>query len=249
VGADSIKFPYGQFQAALSTILFSVSSDETRPTLTGLLFIIREKETVLVSTDGFRLSQKKIEMKGFNEEKKVIIPKGTLSELSRISGGENIEFSFKKSDNQVILGVENVVMSSRIIEGDFPDFEKIIPKKTSFKVNADKEDLLRNIKLASVFARDSANVVKMRFIDGAMEIDAESQQYGNQKGKIDVKIDGPLEKGYTIAFNYRFLEEFLNCIESDNVQMEFSESNDPALFLDPRDNNYLHIIMPVRIQD
>lgn len=249
VGVESIKFPYDDFQSALSKVLFSVSADETRPTLTGVLFIIKENETVLVSTDGFRLSQEKLSLKGFSDEKKVIIPKGILSELSRITGGEDVEFSFKKADNQVVLGIGNVVMSSRVIEGEFPDFEKIIPKKTTFKVNSDKHELLRNIKLASVFARDSANVVKMEFNKGSLEIKAESQQYGNQKGKVDVKIDGSSDKKFTIAFNYRFLEDFLNSIQSEDVQMEFSEPNDPALFLDPKDNSFLHIIMPVRIQE
>lgn len=249
VGAESLKFPHESFQSSLSKILYSVSSDETRPTLTGVLFIIKNSETIMVSTDGFRLSQKKMKLKGFGEEKRVIVPKGILSELIRIIGGEELEFSFKKTDNQVIFGVENVVMSSRIIEGDFPDFEKIIPQKTSLKVNADKEDLLRNIKLASVFARDSANVVRLELDKNSLEIRAESQQFGNQKGRVDVKLDGMTDKKFTIAFNYRFLEEFLNSVESDDVQIEFSDPNDPALFLDPKDSDYLHIIMPVKIQE
>jgi DNA polymerase-3 subunit beta len=249
VGADSIIFPYESFQSALSKILYSVSTDETRPILTGVLFIIKSDETILVSTDGFRLSQKKLKLKGFSEEKRVIIPKATLSELVRVTGGDEIEFSFKKTENQVILGLENVVMSSRVIEGDFPDFEKIIPKKTSLKMDADKEELLRNIKLASVFAKDSANVVKLEFDKDYLEVKAESQQYGNQKGRVDIKLDGYLDKKFTIAFNYRFLEEFLSCCQGEDVQMEFSDSNDPALFLDPKDSNYLHIIMPVKIQE
>ncbi len=248
LGAESIKFPFEGFKNSLSRVLFSVSNDETRPVLTGILMILKDGEVVLVSTDGFRLSQKKIKIKGNTVEKKIIIPKNTLSELARISGGVDFEFSVKKADNQIVLGISNVIMASRIIDGEFPDFEKIIPKETKFKVLVDKDELLRTIKLASVFAKDSANVVKLSINDKTMEVTAESNQSGTQKGKVDIKVTGSLEGKFEIAFNYRFLEEFLNAIDSDEVQIEFSDPNSPVLFLDLKDTEYLHIIMPVRLQ-
>lgn len=248
IGAGSLKLPLEEFKNSLSKVLFSVSNDETRPVLTGLLFIVKEKETILVATDGFRLSQKKLKMDGNQEEKRIIVPKNTLSELARIGGEKEIEFAIKKSENQIIFAVSNVIMASRIIDGEFPDFEKIIPKESKFKVSLDKEEMLRTIKLASVFARDSANVVKLEIGKDTLEVSAESQQYGNQKGKVDIKTDGKIEDKFTIAFNYRFLEEFLNSVENDEVQIELSDSNSPALFLDPKDASYLHIIMPVRLQ-
>ena len=212
--------------------------------------IVKKGELVMVSTDGFRLSREKIkiEEKG-EEEKRFIIPKSILSEILRIQGDENIEFLYKKMDSQVVFATSSVTLSSRVIEGEFPDFEKIIPKDTKIKINADKYEFARTVKLASVFAKDSANVVKLQISKGDVEIVAESQQYGSQKGKFDIKGEGVGETDkFQIAFNYRFLEEFLSACESEDVQAEFSDPNSPSLFLDSKDENFIHIIMPVRLQ-
>jgi DNA polymerase-3 subunit beta len=251
VGAKSIKIPSDHLKSALSKILFSVSNDETRPALTGVLTIFGSK-TFFVATDGFRLSQKEIKIetkkdKSDNEEK-IIIPKAVLGELPRMLTGDGVDFSFSKKDNQVVFGFANTILSSRVIEGEFPDFKKIIPKDTKIKVNLDKEEFLRGVKLSSVFARDSANVVKLAVNNSFIEISAESSQSGSQKTKVDAKVDG-LSTKFVIAFNYRFLEDFFGSVEADDVTIEFSEPSAPALFLDPKDSNFLHIIMPVRLQD
>jgi DNA polymerase-3 subunit beta len=104
--------------------------------------------------------------------------------------------------------------------------------------------------LASVFAKDSANVVKISIKNDRIEIFAESQSSGSQKNQVDAKVDSIKDyKGdFLIAFNYRFLEDFLNAVKSEDVQIEVSDPNAPALFLDPKDTNFLHIIMPVRLQ-
>ncbi|OGM24223.1 DNA polymerase III subunit beta [Candidatus Woesebacteria bacterium RIFCSPHIGHO2_01_FULL_39_17] len=250
VGVDVLKIPSKEILDALICTLFAVSSDETRPVLTGVLMIVKDSNLTMVATDGFRLSQKKISIGKVKEEKKIILPKSSLVELSRLTSDEDIQFSFKKSEKQVVFGLTDIVLGSRIIEGEFPDFERIIPKETKIKVNLDREEFLRGVKLASVFARDAANVVKLTVVKDFLVVSAEGTQ-GSQKTKVEAKID---ENGKTdseefvIAFNYRFLEEFLNAIKGDEVQIEFSDPNAPALFLDPKDTNFLHIIMPVRLQ-
>ncbi len=147
-----------------------------------------------------------------------------------------------------------MVLASRVIEGEFPPFEKIIPKDFAFKVETDKEELLRSIKLASVFARDSANVIKLSFKKAGIEIMAESKSSGSQKSFVDARIEGlPAQAGETeegqIAFNYRFLEELLNALAAESVEMTFGGANAPGVFRDPKDKNFLHLIMPVKIQD
>lgn len=237
----------------LEKVLFAVSSDLSRPILTGVLVIFKSDALGFVSTDGFRLSQRKIKVKGPKSEVRLILPKSVLSEVSRLAlVGESINFSFNKSDNQVIFGLENTIISSRVIEGNFPDFERIIPKETKLVVKLDRDEFSRCVKLSSIFARDSANVVKLEIKKDFVEISAESQSKGTQKGKVEASVDSKLEgfseTGLSIAFNYRFLEELLSVIESDQVQIEFSDSNSPALFLDEEDKEYLHIIMPIRLQ-
>ena len=250
LGLDSLTIPAKDLVNALDCVLFAVSLDETRPTLTGVLILLREKEIVFVATDGFRLSQKKIAVSGVKEEKKMILPKNALSELLKLAAdSDDVKFSFKKAENQVVFGISDSILATRVIEGEFPPYEKIIPTVLKVKLVLDKEEFLRAVKLASVFAKDAANVVKLSIGSDVLEVFAESSQSGSQKAKVDAKVDGVKDKDsqLTVAFNYRFLD-FLNAVKSDDVQMEFSNPNAPALFLDPKDTNFLHIIMPVRLQ-
>ena len=249
---DNVDFKINPvtFQNALYKVLFSVSVDETRPVLTGVLVILHKEGMVLVSTDGFRLSQFKLRSPEIKKDLKVILPKNALHELVRLMGDHELEFSYSKDDNQTLFGVENAVLTSRVIDGEFPDFERIIPKKTAITIIVDREEFLRAVKLASVFARDSANVVKLEIKKDGIDVLAESAQYGSQKTSVDAKlVDGSESiKDFTIGFNYRFLEDFLTNVEGDDIQIGLSDSNAPATFVDLKERDYLHIIMPVRMQ-
>jgi DNA polymerase-3 subunit beta len=237
-----------KFTEALSQVLFAVSIDETRPILTGVLFILKKDELVLVATDGFRLSQKKISTKG-GAPLKVILPRAALGELVHISEEEEILFSFKEKDKQALFVFSNTLLSSRVLEGEFPDFEKIIPKTSTLDIFIDKQEFERGVKLASVFARDSANIIKLSIKKEEVEISAESSQSGSQKSQIDAKIEGKIPSdGFTIAFNYRFLEEFTHSIKGEEIKIQLSTPDAPGIFTDPKDPEFLHLIMPVRIQ-
>jgi DNA polymerase-3 subunit beta len=254
VKEESLIFPKDLFLEALTQVSFSTSIDETRPILTGVLFIFESGQLCLVATDGFRLSQKKIKLASSLKSKKVVLPKSALAELARIGENEeSLRFLFKEKENQVLFGVENLVLSSRILEGDFPPFEKIIPKSSKIKVRVDKEEFLRAVKLASIFARDSANVVKISLGKDSLRVFAESSTAGNQETKIEAVVDpAPPEasrgEGFEIAFNYRFLEDFLRVVKGEEVNLAFSDSASPGVFTDPKDPEYLHLIMPVKLQ-
>jgi DNA polymerase III subunit beta len=250
IGENNLKIDKDAFLNALSKVLFAVSIDETRPVLTGLLILAGKEGLTFVATDGFRLSRFKIPLAATKElgEKSLILPKNTLAEISRISSGEGdkISFSYSEDDRQVIFETSNTVLSSRIIEGQFPDFEKIIPKDYSVKVNTDKNDLLRAVRLSAVFAREIANVVKITIKKGSLEMFAESGKSGSQKTQIEAKVEGEIDE-LTIAFNYKFLEDFINSVKGESVVMQFSDSSAPGVFLDPGETSYLHLIMPVKV--
>lgn len=249
--SDCLVLPKEELLDALAQVLFAVSVDESRPILTGVLFLFSKGGLSLVATDGFRLSQKKINFKGKGLFQKLILPKNPLVEISRLGDeAEEIKMSLKEKENQAVFGLGETVLSSRVLEGKFPDYEKIIPKSSSLKVRADKEELLRAVKLASVFARDSANIVKFKVEKETLNLSAESSQVGNQEASVEAKVDGDLPAGgFEISFNYRFLEEFLRVVKGEEVQMEFTDPFSPGVFTDPKDANFLHLIMPVKIQE
>ena len=233
---------------ALSQVSFSASLDETRPVLTGVLFIWRRNELTLVATDGFRLSKKKLKVDGIEKESRQILPKSVLSEVARSNDGNeaDILFSLQEKDKQIIFGIGETVLTSRLLEGDYPDFEKIIPKNPPIKILVDKEEFLRAVKLASIFARDAANVVKIIVLKENLKIVAESGQSGSQETKVDAKVEG-ITPDFEISFNFRFLEEFIHSVNGEEVKMEFSTTTAAGIFTDSSDSNYLHLIMPVRV--
>jgi DNA polymerase-3 subunit beta len=144
-----------------------------------------------------------------------------------------------------------MVLSSRVLEGEYPDYKKIIPGESGINISVDKKELHQAIKLASVFARDSANVVKMSVRKDELEISSESQYSGSQTTKVEAKIQGDKlssKSDFVIAFNYRFIDDFLSIIQGDDIELSFNEPNTPGVFKDLSDKKYLHLIMPVKLQ-
>lgn len=260
--AKPITLPKKEILESLSQVVFATSTDETRPILTGVLFILDKNNLTLVATDGFRLSQKKITLSALKEgliAQKIVIPKGVLGELGRsLEEITEVQLEIQEKEKQILFGLGDVVLSSRLLEGDYPDFEKIIPQSASLSVRTDKEDLLRAVKLASIFAREAANIVKFKLSKDSIKVSAESSNSGSQEMDVEAKIEssgstpqgGPyLESGFDISFNYRFLEEFLHSVVGDEVKMDFTTVDKAGVFTDPGDKEYLHLIMPVKVQN
>ncbi len=235
-----------QLQEILSKVLFSASLDEGRPILTGVLFVFKDKELSLVASDGFRLSQKKINLGKKVEEKRIVIPKPFLLEFAKIAKEQDsVLFELRESENQAVIKIGETYLATRLIDGIFPDFEKIIPTSPGISVSVDKNDLARAIKLASVFAREESGVIKMEVGEGYLKISSESKQVGLESSKIEAKVEGGT---LNILYNFKFIEEFLNVTQADDVQIKLTDATSPAIFVDPKDPDFLHLIMPVRVQ-
>lgn len=238
-----------EFVNSLSKVLFAVSTDETRPILTGVLFVFASKSLKLVSTDGFRLSEVKLKGEVQIEDLKIIIPKTVLYELTKISSdSEDIEVSFDKETNQIIFTIGDTTLSSRIIEGEFPDYVKIIPTASVATINVDKSELEKSIKLASVFARDSGKIIKLRIMNDELRITAESSASGNQEMSLEIRNENTSTElaEVNIMFNYSFIEDVLKTITDDEVQIIIAPDNKASKFLDAKSSNFLHIIMPIK---
>lgn len=249
-----ITLPKEELSKALSEVLFASSIDETRPILTGVLFILNKGNLSLVATDGFRLSLTSLKTPNSKLAPRAaapshfVLPKNILSEVGRVEAEENVYLELVEKEKQAVFGIGDTVLSSRLLEGEFPDYEKIIPKTSSCRILVDKENLLRAVKLSAPFARDNANIAKLAISKEQIAIRAESSSAGSQETRIDARVETEIEKGFEIAFNYKFLEEFVNSVGGEEVKMEFSEVDKPGVFLDPSSPDYLHLIMPVKIQ-
>ena len=156
--------------------------------------------------------------------------------------------SYDKDSNQVIFKLGDTLLSSRVIEGEFPDYKKIIPKSSEAILNVDKYELEKAIKLSSVFARDSGNIIKIKIEDSIMVISAESSSSGSQETELETRNEETSKNKIEIMFNFRFIEEAIKSIEDDEVQIKITGPNTAAIFLDPKSSNFLHLIMPIKSQ-
>jgi len=246
IGKNPVVLNRDEFIQSLSKILFSVSLDETRPILTGVLFSFKNKSLSLVATDGFRLSEINLKTKVESDDINLIIPKSILNEIIRIEGDNEIKFSYDKNNKQVIFRVGDNLLSSRIIEGEFPDYKKIIPKNIECTLNVDKYELDKAVKLSSVFSRDSGNIVKLKVKNNKLLVSAESSTSGSQETELEIRSEDSVDT--EIMFNYRFIEEAVKVIENDEIQIKTTGPNTAAIFLDTNFSNFLHLIMPIKSQ-
>jgi DNA polymerase III subunit beta len=231
----------------VGSVLYAASTDEGRPTLTGVKIETTEKETVFVATDGYRLSLKKLSF----EKKKpanMVVPARALGEiiksLSEEKNKEPVVFE-KTTDGQLLLTVGDTGVVSRLIDGDYPDYSRIIPKTHTTKAVVDKTEMLQAVKSASIFARDNANIVKLLLTKEGITISANTPQIGQNVVEVDAEVEGD---DADIAFNSRFLLEFLNNFSEEEVVFEMTGSLNPGVFKSKKDTSFLHIIMPVRVQ-
>lgn len=228
-------------------LVFAVSLDESRPELTGILLSQKEDRIDFVATDGFRLSLKRFKNKKILEGgENLILPARLISEAMSIKTDKEITMYVYKKANQVLLEAEGVILVGRLINGEFPNYERVIPSESKTTVVADTEDFIQKIRLSSIFARDAANIVKIKIEDGKIKMYTRSSGVGEGEIELEGKQEGDDNE---IAFNIKFLSDLLRNISGKTVSMELSSSVEPALFRTEEDRDFLHIIMPVRVQE
>lgn len=253
LGSNTVTLPTAKLVESISKVLFSVSQDESRPILTGVLFMFLDKTLSLVSTDGFRLTRKEITVDDITEAK-IIIPKGVLQEIVRLKEfASEIVLSYSQDENQFVCKVGNAILSSRLIDGEFPNFTKILPKDENITVTLSKNDFGKALKIAEVFAKDSANVVKLSIrtqenSDTRFFVSAESSERGNQEMELSADIQFQKEKrDISIVFNVKFLEDFTNSVQGEEISFGITDISTPTLFKDLSSQDFIHIIMPIRV--
>ncbi len=239
----SVSIPSGDLSQIIKLLAFSVSTDSTRVVLTGLLIQNNKVGTTFVTTDGFRLSKFEKEKINLGAFPQIIVPKTILSEVLKISAhSEEVRFSYSEAQNQVIFGIGNYTLASRVIDGAFPDYKRIIPDSSSTEIVVSRRELMSAVKTASVFARESANSVSFVAAGDTLKIASESIQ-----GKQEIVVDGRVRgEDLEILFNYRFIEDFLGAAPGETIKIKLGTASSPSVFLDESVPSYLHLIMPVR---
>jgi DNA polymerase III, beta subunit len=228
------------FKNATSQVITCTSSDTSRPILTGVYLYNNNGELLLTATDGYRLAEKKV-LKT-DKDINIIIPTTTISEINRIIGDEK-EININISDEQIKFKIGDVELISRLIDGNYINYSSLIPSDTENSAVLNKADFIQAVKVAELFARESAEsiIIKTNSADQCLEINSIKSEFGDNNSKIDGDIVGDA----SITLNARYLLNAINSIEGDTINFSFLNKMSPALITGKKED-YKHIIMPVR---
>ncbi|PIR05891.1 DNA polymerase III subunit beta [Candidatus Kuenenbacteria bacterium CG11_big_fil_rev_8_21_14_0_20_37_9] len=242
---EGVMIKNKELKEALSQVVFSASYNDTRPELSGVLFIFDGETIRFVATDSYRLAEKVIKLPQKNKKDVIfkIIPLRVLQEIMRILEEEG-ETKIYFSENQVVFRKAETVIISRLIEGNYPDYKQIIPETYLTKAEVERMEFIKLIKTASLFSRAGINDVLLEFDKtGKINISAANTQSGENKSIINTDIKG--EKN-SIVFNYKYLLDGLLNISSKRVFIEVTSADTPAILRPSQDDSYLYLIMPIR---
>lgn len=235
-------------EAILSSaqIIFASAVDEGRPVLTGILTSISDGKLDFVATDGFRLAHKTVKLEG-KERFSSLIPRKTYEELLRIIAEEEIDqvtIATSEDQNQAVFTLGKTTLSSRLIEGQFPAWEKIIPAQYIGRVIVDKAEMLKAVKLAAVFSKSEANIIILQVSKDGLSLSSSAKELGNQQNSIEANVEG---EEVTIAFNTKFLQDAVNNIPTSSLMIEFSGPLSAAQVKPIGEEGLQFIVMPVRL--
>lgn len=241
-----VNFPKEAFLTS-SQILFAAAVDEGRPVLTGILTEIKGDKLDLVSTDGFRLAHRQVKLPKGQKEFKSLIPKRTFEEVLKIISEtqvDSVDIASSENQNQVVFNLGQTIVSSRLIEGQFPSWEKIIPTQIVCRCLMDKDLLYKAIKLAAIFVRNEANIVILTTKEGKLSLTSSAKEIGSQENEVEGEIDGD---ELQIAFNTKFILDAISNIPSSQVMIEFSGNLSASLIKPIGIDGLEYIVMPVRL--
>jgi len=251
-GEGQITLEPTAFRRMIEQVVLAAATDESRPILTGVLAKFEGNKLTLAAADGFRLSVRTAELPAEVEPASVIIPARALAELARIgTDEEDITLVITPTRNQVLFHAPNVDLVSQLIEGNFPDYQQIIPKSSSTRTVLNTNSFLRACKTANIFARDAANIARLQIVPGGelapghVTIAATSAELGDNVGEIDASIEGDAVE---IAFNVKYLIDVLSVMDSAQVVLETTTSSSPGVLKPVGDVDFVHVIMPMHVR-
>ena len=238
---EAIKLEQALLKEMLSLTHFSVSFDETRYILNGMLFKIIKDTLRLVATDGKRLAiiEKKLGV-ATDKEVSIIIPIKTIHELMR-NLEEGKEVSLILGNNQALFDLGGVVVISRLIEGEFPDYQQVIPPASENKIGVDREAFLLAVKRAALLSTPDYQAVKLEVFKNKLVVSKSTPDVGESREELDISYHG---KELAIGFNPNYLIDALKNLSVPTIELEVTDSEKPGVI---RLNGYVYIVLPMRL--
>jgi len=231
----------------VSHTFFSCAVDVTRPALTGTLIKFENGILTFVTTDGFRLSEKIQPLEGEFNSFEAIVPTKTVSDVAKIFSGfdDLVSIIFNREDNLLFFTSGDVSVAVRIIDGSYPDYKRIIPSANVFKAELGLNELAGAVKLTNIFSKESSSPIKIEFTDeGIVRVYSATQDSGEHVSEFESIFSG---EPISLSFSAKFLVDLLNNLKVERLSLESNGGITPVVFRSPEAENYLHLIMPMKI--
>jgi DNA polymerase-3 subunit beta len=250
----SLQLDPQELHTAITQVVIAAATDDSRPVLTGVDLVMEGDQLTLAAADGFRLSVRHLTLgKAVGERVEVIIPARALSELNRLLPEETepVELTLNATRTQALFRLKNVELVAQLIQGTFPNYSQLIPDEYTSRAVVDVNEFLRETRIASIFARDGSGIVRLQFTPGEdvapgkMIISARAEEIGDNMGELDATIEGEADK---IAFNSKYLQDFLQVLEGGRVALEMSGPSRQGVLRPVGDERYVHVLMPMVVQ-
>ena len=246
-GKTRATLPRNALKQMVEKTQFAITGEDTRYFLNGAKFVLRPDTLTLVATDGHRLALVEVAHKvGINEEIGVILPKKTLLELGKLLDEDDGDVLFEAGENHLFFDVGGRVLISRMIDGQFPAYERVIPKNNDKDIDFEKERLTSAVKRVALLSNERSRAVKFEIGKGKVEVTSSSSEFGEASEEIAVDYSGaPL----AISFNAQYVLDFLSAVETDSVQLSLKDEVSQAVMrpIGAQGYSYTYVIMPMRI--
>ncbi|HRK40561.1 MAG TPA: DNA polymerase III subunit beta [Candidatus Saccharibacteria bacterium] len=241
--AYTLSLPTSLLKQAISQTVLTASSDDTRPVLTGVLCHVHNGELYLAATDGYRLSERRLVRN--SDDIKALIPAATLSDVARVVPEDCDEVTILIDDSQVRFRMNDIEVTSRLIEGNFPDYRQLIPKETEIHATLSRSEFVRVTKVASLFARESGGSVTVATESEGQVVSIHS--IASQLGENTSEAAAEVDQSGSVTLNSRYLIEALGCFDKETIKFGFSGKLAPCVITEvDGSGDYQHIIMPLR---
>lgn len=234
----------GLFKDALNQVVGVTALSESRPEIAGVLFSFERNDLRLAATDSFRLAEKVIffASKKPDAKKTLIVPQRTAQELIRILGEREGKVKIVLGHNQVLFDMGEAQLVSRLIEGQYPDYQQIIPKSFNYQVGVERELLLNSVRVAGIFS-SKVNNITLVLKKGQLEVLSNDADLGENRSQVPAEIKGG---DLSVNFNYRYILDGLTNISSKKVFLGMNSESSPMVIRPAGEDDYLYIIMPIK---
>ena len=236
------KVPAKALKKGLQQVIIAASNDEARPTLTGVFIYTLDSKLYMVATDSYRLAEK--ELMKTSQEISLLVPASAMQDLLRIVSDYEGDVEVLHDEQQVLFRVGEVELVTRLIEGKYPDYRKLIPQKFDTTATVSRTEFVNITKVSSLFARESAGSVTIKVDDKTSDISIRSvaSQLGENTASASAKVTG----GGEITLNSKYLLDALHAMSGDEVTFSFNGKLEACAIKESKDSDYLHIIMPLK---